>query len=109
MQGRDVILLAYAAVFKAGYLKMGGCSSAGLRFTGSVFPIVFDHVVHRLGEPCPAIGEFLTLFPAGAGEVVDKLDFAAIANFEAGSVIAIAAFGEGDQFPVGITGLQALV
>lgn len=49
------------------------------------------------------------LFPAGAGEVVDKLDCTAFADFEAGSVIAVAAFGEGNQFPVGITGLQASV
>jgi len=62
-----------------------------------------------LGEPCPAIGKFLTLFPAGAGEVVDKLDCAAFADFEAGSVIAIAAFGEGNQFSIGIARLQALV
>jgi len=51
----------------------------------------------------------LTLFPAGAGEVVDKLDCAAFADFEAGSVIAIAAFGEGNQFSIGIARLQALV
>ena len=31
--GRDVILLAYAALFKAGYLKMDVCPSAGLMFT----------------------------------------------------------------------------
>ena len=49
------------------------------------------------------------VFPAGAGEVVDKLDCAAFADFEAGSVIAIAAFGEGNQFSVGIARLQASV
>ncbi|WP_197478824.1 hypothetical protein [Eikenella sp. NML01-A-086] len=51
----------------------------------------------------------MTLFPAGAGEVVDKLDFAAFADFEAGSVIAVAAFGEGNQFSVGVACLQAYV
>jgi len=51
----------------------------------------------------------LTLFPAGAGEVVDKLDCAAFADFEAGSVITVAAFGEGNQFSIGIARLQALV
>ena len=63
-----------------------------------------------LGRAMPSNRGILdAVFPAGAGEVVDKLDFAAFADFEAGSVIAIVAFGEGNQFPVVITGLQDLV